>query len=1278
MAKNRKCARKEKIKTKTPDMDVDLDMKPYKALWSESGSCFLSLSPTEDLMVIANKKRAVFIAKKCSPKSKDDPHLWNDVYWKGELCQDEEEQVSAVLCVPLASQQRSSQGSPDCSCVIVGFTSGYVRIYLQTGVQLLSQFLHDGPVSGLDLRTKLSVKDANSIDQQLRFNVNLVVQQGEELIILYPNAIVVIDGFSLFMALKACRNQIAKAQASKTQEVIQPPPLAYRKWRLHGQEKVYDIVNCGMVTQTVFDRLVVSSFNSDSRQIASSGTRKFITSGVDPFIGWYELKEENSAPLMSEVAFNVASKLTTAFISSISHATSDWIGLGLASKFRSQPAKDAKPPKPPVEMGTPIKLRYGIPDKRRQAESIFLSPDGSLAACTDDFGRILVISNDTGLVVRMLKGYRDAQCGWIVVDDRQDEQIGVGETEKKIRQALFLVIYAPRRGILEIWLAEQGNRVGAFNVGKDCRLIYNGYGTLGSRVSSFGASSAEIVSCFLMEGNGSLSSISVPFHCSLSLLHSLRARDSYLLQKIAVTLEKGFTQTKEDDQIATLKQLFQEMEAPETFFQAVQKTVSSKKLSSRSMSKCISSIKEILAEKAENTGPGNDIEYIAELNGIISVCQNNLNLIELYDFQKLLHDATSKDSSLDSTMVTPEDLTQLLRLSDKDKQFFHDAQGLENEAKEINENLKNELTVAEFLDFFVVDAQVHMNQRDIPRGETKMQIRLPEDLKITRKLGQLFYLPFIENLVPLARLRNLIDSPYFDAEACMCLLITYCQIENLNVSKLEIVYRIMEFLLKGAAGDATETKDSLLDIWRPVRALLEVSKSVKNCLLLAYLGRGISTNLQSENEVDGQTPLWTDVTEDIEEWNELIKKLEDVFMLASFLQKGHFDDEENNQATPWHLKLSIKDILAGGKGAISQIVAAHVVRCRIPGPCVVGVTLLEANEVKKSSPASQHQAVNSEILQALMELQNRFPLSLEKDILLAHCCWECILLWKKDIEDVSVLSSAVVHLSSISSNILKQVIATAATSKHGALIDYAFAESELTVLLGLMVLFWKAIFKESIKMTFNLIEKIGKAPKDRLCRKHIGMSSTALETYLLTAHRLLYQALQTEDSSNIDFPEFQTESRWESSSGKNSSIIESALDEAKCGILSLKNVWNVTVTLWLIILTGMKQITCSMLFLPEETRAATQTFPAPCSLPEETDASIQKARSKFCLNCLSLIVEKYSCSDRDDLQQEIMSTAGEVFGLANNFNTDDEILWKSFTLELFLSGLDNAAYEVNP
>ena len=46
--------------------------------------------------------------------------------------------------------------------------------------------------------------------QQLVSIIEYYIIQGEELIILYANAIVVIDGLSLFMALKACRNQIAK------------------------------------------------------------------------------------------------------------------------------------------------------------------------------------------------------------------------------------------------------------------------------------------------------------------------------------------------------------------------------------------------------------------------------------------------------------------------------------------------------------------------------------------------------------------------------------------------------------------------------------------------------------------------------------------------------------------------------------------------------------------------------------------------------------------------------------------------------------------------------------------------------------------------------------------------------------------------------------------------------------------------------------------------------------------------------------------------------------
>ena len=48
-----------------------------------------------------------------------------------------------------------------------------------------------------------------------------------------------------------------------------------------------------------------------------------------------------------------------------------------------------------------------------------------------------------------IAGYRDAQCGWLMIDEHSSDQGNEGDSAQ-MRQALFLVIYAPRRGILEV------------------------------------------------------------------------------------------------------------------------------------------------------------------------------------------------------------------------------------------------------------------------------------------------------------------------------------------------------------------------------------------------------------------------------------------------------------------------------------------------------------------------------------------------------------------------------------------------------------------------------------------------------------------------------------------------------------------------------------------------------------------------------------------------------------------------------------------------------------
>lgn len=61
---------------------------------------------------------------------------------------------------------------------------------------------------------------------------------------------------------------------------------------------------------------------------------------------------------------------------------------------------------------------------------------------------------------------------------------------------------------------------------------------------------------------------------------------------------------------------------------------------------------------------------------------------------------------------------------------------------------------------------------------------------------------------------------------------------------------------------------------------------------------------------------------------------------------------------------------------------------------------------------------------------------------------------------------------------------------------------------------------------------------------------------------------------------------------------------------------------------------------------------------------------------LSLIVEKFSATEEDGTQSDLMSTSSSIFELGNNWKVDDDLLWQNFTYNLFSAGLDSAGYEV--
>lgn len=83
-------------------------------------------------------------------------------------------------------------------------------------------------------------------------------------------------------------------------------------------------------------------------------------------------------------------------------------------------------------------------DESKRVVRVALCPGGALALATDAIGRVLMVDTRDLCVLRLWKGYRDAQCGWVT-----DVESGTSHP----------VIYSPRRQAVEMWQGRNGPRL---------------------------------------------------------------------------------------------------------------------------------------------------------------------------------------------------------------------------------------------------------------------------------------------------------------------------------------------------------------------------------------------------------------------------------------------------------------------------------------------------------------------------------------------------------------------------------------------------------------------------------------------------------------------------------------------------------------------------------------------------------------------------------------------------------------------------------------------------
>uniref|UniRef100_A0A8C9B3G0 RAB3 GTPase activating non-catalytic protein subunit 2 n=1 Tax=Phocoena sinus TaxID=42100 RepID=A0A8C9B3G0_PHOSS len=1203
--------------------------KTQKTSWLQD--CVLSLSPTNDLMVITREQKAVFLVSKWKHSDKGKEEMQFAVGWSGSLAL----KIVTFVC------NRSSTGRPDWTCIVVGFTSGYVRFYTESGVLLLSQLLNEDPVLQLKCRTYEIPRHPG------------VTEQNEELSILYPAAIVTIDGFSLFQSLRACRNQVAKAAASGN-ENIQPPPLAYKKWGLQDIDTIIDHASIGIMTLSPFDQMkTASNIGGYNAAIKNSppAMSQYITVGSNPFTGFFYALEGSTQPLLSHVALAVASKLTSALF----NAASGW--LGWKSKHEEEAVQKQKPK---VEPATPLAVRFGLPDSRRHGESICLSPCNTLAAVTDDFGRIILLDVARGIAIRMWKGYRDAQTGWIqIVEDlheRVPEKVDFspfGSPQGPSRVAQFLVIYAPRRGILEVWSTQQGPRVGAFNVGKHCRLLYPGYKIMGlNNVTSQNWQPQTYQICLVDPVSGSVKTVNVPFHLALSDKKSERAKDMHLVKKLGALLK---AKSPNLDLIETeIKELILDIKYPATKKQALESILASIRLPFS----CLRNITQTLMDTLQNQ----ELECVDE--GLLQFCANKLKLLHLYE-------SVSQLNSIDFHSDTPfsdNDLAVLLRLDEKE---LLKLQALLEKYKQ-----ENSRTAVRFSDDKdgVLPVKTFLEYLDYEKDVINIK-KISEEDRVA--LGSFFFWKCLCGESSTEDMCHALESAGLSPQLLLSLLLSvWLSKEKDILDKPQSVccLHTMLCLLSKMKVAIEETWDSqsVSPWWQQMRTACIQSEHNGAALLSAHVGHAVAAHISnsltekkfsqtvSGTDSEALTDSWEALSLDTEYWKLLLKQLEDCLLLQTLLHSkvnASTSKASSLQAEPLP-KLSVKKLLEGGKGGIADSVAKWIFKQDV-SPEVLKLANKERDAENSDEPKEGINRGLSEVSEVEMDLgaipdllhlaYKQFPCSLELDVLHAHCCWEYVVQWNKDPEEALFFVRSIEHLEHI-------------LNAH--------------VQNGIALMMWNTFLVKRFSAATYLMDKVGKAPKDRLCRRDVGMSDTAMTSFLGCCWDLLQTLMEADVSRDeMQVPVLDTEDAWLAVEGPVS-IVELALEQRHIHYPLVEHHSVLCSLLYAVMRFSLKAVNFLGLFF---------LFRGKNLLPSgEMDANFISVRQQFLLKVVSAAVQARHAVTKDKgSSDEAMTT---LFGkdqdwpvlaldLAHHLQVSEDVVRRHYVGELYSYGADHLGEE---
>ncbi|XP_076244895.1 rab3 GTPase activating protein isoform X2 [Calliopsis andreniformis] len=1067
--------------------------------------CFLSLSSTGDVLAMAyNTKMIILISRWDSMEPEETKNKFHMI-WNGDIAKEPNEWITSVICLPLLSLGKASGGTnPDWTCIIVGFSTGFIRFYTETGALLLEEQLHKEPVIGLKCQSFRPAKHAG--DTGL----------GEEVHVIYNSVVCILQGFPLFSTLRACRNHLARVQAN-CDDLPPLTNLSYKKWGYKNQDIVNDSEIIGTTSVNSFDHLMTASicggYNASYRSSAPQHNL-VIATGKRPFVGFHYALEGGAVPVLSDVAKAMASKLANAIGTAVPWFPLSWGNSKQQTSIEASKTSTHEPMEP-------MTCRFGLSDITREGYSVISCPNKMLSVILDTMGRVILIDNRRGIAVRMWKGYRDAQCGWIEVEEERHSGMHKAFNKFKqashLRSALFLVIYAPKKGIIDIWGTQQGPKITTFTASKHGRLLYINYGLLGINDNTHLSKNKAQYSCVFMDPLGGLKEITVPFHFALNSKNGKRARDIHLLKKL-----KTFLREEEFDHeklVSEIQSVCSDLKTNEIKVQTIEMLMTNKNIIPDALLAATNCFMGKLDEYDKE-----DLEPTAKT--LYSLVTQLQQMIQFYKHIRSQFDnATNHSFATTDDDLSSKELASILLTSEKEVHRIFKLSNVINSFKYTNVKTESKVKFKEdgrpFLDFlscFEFGTSRLINTKKGIKTEKKHQIAqlMYEGCMYSNDKIETWKVAAINSNIEPFVLMEFALIYWLNKKRDTCsgvelkqftqLLNAICSITN--VEEICVEYNEISMWWKNVRSilsDSTNPFNALTAALacRAVAMSLEKYKEkhsnktednndnekgdVKNVDELTevkQLEDNVS-NLKLDDEVYNLTSEWENVTNDSCQFTLLIGNLEDITILDAIVsQQSLSDDTTQFFALSFDkLDISLGSILLGGKGSVSEIVAKWIASTGIDPAMLIDTTDIEFDQTQLTNDSleglhSLNNTFNVSDVPSEDSVEPSMPVEVENEVksdpsattcILANVCWEFAMSWNKDISQLKSLEAALYVLRQIPMKHMKH---------------------------GVCCLLWSVHIKKRMETVAKLINKLGKLPKERLCVQEVGLTDIQSITFL--------------------------------------------------------------------------------------------------------------------------------------------------------------------------------------